>query len=264
MQRISRVVVAGVVAALVALGANAPSAAAARKNNHGQNRPTTTTTSTTSTTSTTTPTPAPTPCRNGYVSLSFDDGPTSLTPTLLDTLARHNLRGAFFDVGERAELYPGYVVMQRNAGHQIGNHSYNHPDLTKVSAAELAAQLDVTQQILTPLAGYAPTFMRPPYGAINDNVAAAAAARNLTPVIWTIDTVDWSGVSAQAIATEALKVQPGGFVLMHDGYASTIAAIPAIAQGLADRGLCAGRMVASTTPTNAWYGLDFNATVVAW
>ncbi|MEY2468930.1 MAG: hypothetical protein QOF21_1628 [Actinomycetota bacterium] len=203
-------------------------------------------------------------CRNGYVSISYDDGPTASTPTLLRALRRADLMATFFDVGERATVYPAYVVQERQDGHVIANHSYDHPDLTTLTAADDDSQLRRTQQILTPLAGKTPTLFRPPYGAINDTVRQVASGLNLTPVIWTVDTEDWAGPSTSSIVARALTVKPGGFVLMHDGYPNTIAAVPGIASGLAKRGLCAGRIVPSATPTQAWEGLDFPASVVQW
>jgi len=203
-------------------------------------------------------------CRNGYVSLSYDDGPTASTPALLRALRQADLRATFFNVGEHAEKFPAHVVQTRQAGHAIANHSYDHPDLTSLTADEVDSQLRRTQQILAPLAGRTPTLFRPPYGAINDTVRLVASRLNVTPVIWTVDTQDWAGPSTASIVASALTVRPGGFVLMHDGYPNTTAAVPGIALGLAKRGLCAGRIVASATPTVAWEGLDFPAAVVRW
>ena len=203
-------------------------------------------------------------CRNGYVSLSYDDGPTASTPALLRALRKADLEVTFFNLGRQAEQFPGSVIEERRDGHAIGNHSYDHPDLTMATGEEIATQLQRTQQILTPLAGRKPTLFRPPYGAINDTVRAAADAAGLTPVIWTVDTVDWSSPSTASIVASALTVKSGGFVLMHDGYPNTIAAVPAIAAGLAKRGLCAGRIVPSATPTVAWEGLSFPASVTRW
>jgi peptidoglycan/xylan/chitin deacetylase (PgdA/CDA1 family) len=202
-------------------------------------------------------------CRNGYVSLSYDDGPTTSTPALLRALERAELRVTFFDVGERAEAFPSYVTSQHRAGHAVANHSYDHADLTTLPDSGYE-QFARTQAILTPLAGSAPTFYRPPYGATSPEVRAAAARLSLTEVSWTVDTNDWASPSTNAIVSAALSVRAGGFVLMHDGYPNTLAAVPKIAAGLASRGLCAGRIVPSSTPTNAWEGLDFPAAVAAW
>ena len=203
-------------------------------------------------------------CRNGYVSISFDDGPTPSTPTLLRALRRANMQATFFDLGRQAEQYPDYVVQERRDGHTIANHSYDHPDLTTLTHDEVTAQLSKTQQILTPLAGRRPAFFRPPYGAINDTVWQVADELKVTPIIWTVDPQDWASPSTESIVATVLTVQPGGFVLMHDGYPNTIAAIPAIAAGLAKRGLCDGRIVTSSNPVHVWDGLDFFASVTNW
>lgn len=203
-------------------------------------------------------------CRNGYVSLSFDDGPTDLTPALLAALSRERLRVTFFDVGERAEALPSLVQSQAAAGHSVANHSFSHPDLTLLGEQGAYDELARTQLTLAPLAGSTPDFYRPPYGAISSDVRAAAARLGLTEVIWTVDTNDWDGRSAASIVSTALSVKPGGFILMHDGYENTLAALPRIATGLARRGLCAGKIVRSDTPTIAWEGLDFPASVAAW
>lgn len=208
---------------------------------------------------------APVPCRNGYVSLSFDDSPTVLTPALLAALRSAKLSGTFFDVGTRAEKFGSYVSAQRAAGHWVGNHSYSHPDLVPLGEPATLGQLSDDQAVLTPLAGVVPTLFRPPYGSTSSQVRLDAAGLGMTEVIWTVDTNDWvAGATASAISKSALAVKAGGFVLMHDGYQATIKAIPQIATGLASRGLCPGKIIYSAAPTASWAGgPSFNATVAA-
>ena len=209
--------------------------------------------------------PKPAPCSKGYVSLSFDDGPTAKTATLLIALKKAGLRATFFDVGQRATALPSQYATKQVDGHVVANHSYDHSDLVAIGLPAATQQLIRTQSILTPLAGSAPTLYRPPYGSTNSELKDAAAALGLTEIIWTVDTEDWSGVSTSSIVSSVLKVKPGGFVLMHDGYQNTINAIPRIATGLADRGLCAGKIIYSATPTVSWDGgPQFNATVAPW
>lgn len=207
----------------------------------------------------------PAPCSNGYVSLSFDDSPTALTPSLLSALKSAKLLATFFDVGTRAQQFPKYVSAQAAAGDWVGNHSYSHPDLVALGEPGAAKELSDAQAVLTPLAGAAPTLFRPPYGSTSAQVALDAASQHMTEVIWTVDTDDWAATATAAgIAKSVLSVQPGGFVLMHDGYSATVKAIPQIAAGLASRGLCAGKIVYSATPTVSWSGGPaFNATVAA-
>ena len=222
-------------------------------------RPTTTTTSSTATT-----TVLPAPCSAGYVGLTYDDGPTATTSTLLAALAKAHVRATFFDLGKQAEAFPSAVQAEVAGGHAVGNHTYDHQDLTSLDQAGVLAEIDRTQAILAPLTGYVPDLFRPPYGASNAAVWDDIDSRALTTVIWTTDTNDWAGPTTASIVADALTVPPGGAVLMHDGYPNTIAAVPLIAAGLAQRGLCAGRIVGSEFPVRVWDGLDYWATAVPW
>lgn len=204
-------------------------------------------------------TTTPAACSKGYVNLSYDDSPTQYTPIILSTLKSNGLKATFFDVGDRMAEYPTYAKSQSNAGMQVENHTQSHADLT--GSATPIHDLVTTQYLLIQQTGLVPTFYRPPYGATNPEVSARASELGLTEVIWTVDTVDWSSPSTASIVAAAGTVQPGGFILMHDGYANTISAIPQIASMLKSRGLCAGKIVTSSVPTQAWEGLSFPATV---
>lgn len=204
-------------------------------------------------------TTVPAACSKGYVNLSYDDSPTQYTPVLLSTLKSSGLKATFFDVGDRMAEYPTYAKSQYSAGMQVENHTQSHNDLT--GAVSPIHDLVTTEYLIIQQTGQIPTFYRPPYGSTNPEVRADVEQLGLTEVIWTVDTVDWSSPSTASIVASAATVQPGGFILMHDGYANTISAIPQIATMLKNRGLCAGKIVTSTTPTVAWEGLSFNATV---
>lgn len=201
----------------------------------------------------------PVACSAGYVNVSYDDSPTQYTPVLLSTLKSNGLKATFFDVNDRMLQYPTYSKDQLSDGHQVENHTPSHADLTKTPSP--TNDLVRTQYLLIQQTGLVPAFYRPPYGATNPTVRAKASELGLTEVIWTVDTVDWSSPSTASIVAAASTVQPGGFILMHDGYSNTISAIPGIASMLKSRGLCAGKIVTSSTPTQAWEGLSFNATV---
>lgn len=201
----------------------------------------------------------PAACSAGYVNISFDDSPTQYTQVLLSTLKNNGMKATFFVVGDRATQYPAYVKSMVSAGHQVENHTQAHADLT--GAPSPTHDLVTTQYLLIQQTGLVPTFYRPPYGATNPEVSARAKELGLTEVIWTVDTNDWASPSTASIVASASTVKPGGFVLMHDGYPNTINAIPGIASMLKSRGLCAGKIVTSSAPTQAWEGLSFNATV---
>lgn len=201
----------------------------------------------------------PPACSAGYVNISFDDGPTQYTPVLLSKLQQAGIKVTFFDVGDRLLQYPTYAKSELNGGHQIANHTQSHGDLTQ--SVSPISDLVRSQYILIQQTGTVPTFYRPPYGATAPGVRTDVSQLGLTEIIWTVDTVDWSGVPTAAIVASVKLAKAGDFVLMHDGYTNTINAIPQIATDLKARGLCAGKIVTSTTPTQAWENLSFDANV---
>lgn len=102
------------------------------------------------------------------VALTFDDGPDRvLTPQLLSILRDANVRATFYLVGVRVSRWPEIVREMQNDGHEIGNHSWNHPNLTKLSPKNIEMQIEQTDRILIEITGAAPRTIRPPYGAIH-------------------------------------------------------------------------------------------------
>jgi endo-1,4-beta-xylanase len=203
---------------------------------------------------------------DGYVALSFDDGPTPLTPVLLDVLEDHGARATLFNIGANVRDHPELVEAELAAGHAVENHTQTHPDLATVGPEQVAAEITEATAALE-AAGADPEWFRPPFGNTDERVKAAVAAAGLREVIWTTDTFDWkAGTTTQDIVDRALAVEAGGIVLMHDGRQLTIDALPAILDGLAERGLCTGRIVPSTTeqsPAN-WADNVYRATAGPW
>ncbi|SDM75756.1 Polysaccharide deacetylase [Streptomyces sp. cf386] len=202
--------------------------------------------------------PAQAAACNGYVGLTFDDGPSSNTPALLNALTQNGLRATMFNQGQYAATYPAQVRAQVNAGMWVGNHSYTHPHLTQQSQATIDSEISRTQQAIAAAGGGTPKLFRPPYGETNSTVKAVATKYGLTEIIWNVDSQDWNGASTDAIVAAAGRLTSGQVFLMHDWSANSRAAIPRIAQGLASRSLCAGmispqtgRAVAPTTPSAA-------------
>ncbi|MEU1053452.1 polysaccharide deacetylase family protein [Streptomyces sp. NPDC005876] len=183
---------------------------------------------------------------NGYVGLTFDDGPSSTTSTLLNALKQNGLRATMFNQGQYAAANPGLVKAQVDAGMWVANHSYTHPHLTQLGQAQIDSEISRTQQAIANAGGGTPKLFRPPYGETNSTVRAVEAKYGLTEVIWDVDSQDWNNASTDAIVQAAGRLTNGQVILMHDWPANTIAAIPRIAQGLASRGLCAG-MISPTT-----------------
>jgi endo-1,4-beta-xylanase len=186
-------------------------------------------------------------CRSGYVGLTFDDGPISGTTTqLLDALRTAGARATFFNVGNKVQPNAALTRSQIDAGMWVGNHSWSHPHLTQMSSAQITSELTQTQQALQQATGQTPKLFRPPYGETNATVRSIEAQLGLTEVLWTVDSQDWNGASTAQIVQAASNLQPGGVILMHDGYQTTINAIPQIVANLTSRGLCAG-MISTTT-----------------
>lgn len=208
------------------------------------------------------PPAAPAACSAGYISLSYDDGPTALTPKLLTALKNNGLKATFFVVGDHISEFPQAVKNEYAAGHQIANHSQSHGNLTE--ATSVIHDLVTTQYSLIQQTGQIPAFYRPPYGATTPEIRGKAKELDLTEVIWTVDTLDWDTANTttpEIVATVKTAIA-GDFVLGHDGYQSSIDAIPQIAKDLKARGLCTGKIVTAPAGyTNAWQGLDFDAAV---
>jgi hypothetical protein len=130
---------------------------------------------------------------------------------------------------------------------EIQNHSYTHPHLINLSYQQIYDELNRTNQAIQSAGAPKPTIFRPPYGETNANVNQAAQNLGLRVVTWNVDSQDWNGASAAAIANAANQLQNGQVILMHDAnYNNTNAAIPQIAANLRAKGLCPGRIDAST------------------
>ncbi|MEV7630455.1 polysaccharide deacetylase family protein [Actinoplanes sp. NPDC089786] len=186
-------------------------------------------------------------CQNGYVGLTFDDGPNpGNTNTLLTTLRNNNVRATLFNTGQNAAANPGLVAAEAGAGMWIANHSYTHPHMLTLSQAQMSSELSRTQSAIQNAGGGTPRLFRPPYGETNATLQSAASALGLRTVTWDVDSQDWNGASTAQIVQAASRLTNGQLILMHDQYATTIAAIPQIVSGLNSRGLCAGMISPST------------------
>jgi peptidoglycan/xylan/chitin deacetylase (PgdA/CDA1 family) len=184
-------------------------------------------------------------CGNGYVGLTYDDGPNaSSTTALLNALRNAGARATFFNLGGNEQNRPDLVRAANSAGMWIGNHTWSHPHLTQLSRQAVLSEITRTQQVTQQIIGQAPTLFRPPYGETNSQIQSDAAAQGLAQVLWSVDSRDWAGASTDQIVQAAGNLQSGGIILMHDGgYQTTIAAVPRIVSGLAARGLCPGKIV---------------------
>ena len=154
------------------------------------------------------------------VALTFDDGPGERTGELLAQLEKYNAHATFFMQGKNIPGKEDFVKKMKETGCELGNHSYDHPQLTKLSADKIANQIGTTNDLIQQVAGSTATVMRPPYGAINDTVRSSVG---LPMILWSIDTLDWKTRNAQSsIDTVMNDVQDGDVILMHDIHTESI------------------------------------------
>ncbi|MFD0411986.1 polysaccharide deacetylase family protein [Kitasatospora sp. NPDC127116] len=175
------------------------------------------------------------------VYLTFDDGPSpAYTSKVLATLGRYGVRATFFEIGQNVSAHPAVTAQVARQGHSVQNHSWSHPDLSRLSAAALNAQVADTDKVIRAQTGRTPSCLRPPYGAVNGTVRSKAAALGKQIVLWSVDPADWSRPGAAAIRSRVLNnVRPGSVILLHDGggdRSQTVAALPGIISTLKARG----------------------------
>ncbi len=169
------------------------------------------------------------------VALTFDDGPyIRATIPILDTLKEHNSVATFFVLGNRVPRHKEIVKRIVHEGNEIGNHSYNHKQLTTLSSKELKEQIDKTQETIIEVVGSAPKIMRPTYGSYNNRLKSQV---KMPMILWSIDTEDWKYRDAEKISKHILEnVKDGDIILMHDMYISTAEAVEIIVPALINRG----------------------------
>lgn len=194
------------------------------------------------------------------VALTFDDGPHgSLTPRVLDILRANNVKGTFFMQGCNVASHPQVVRRMASEGHEVGNHTWNHAYLSKISRDKAEDQLQRTNDAIRNACGIVPVVMRPPGGFTNAGVASWARQRfGFTTIMWDVDTNDWRKPGTAVVAARGINnARPGSIILVHDIHASTVAAIDSMVKGLKSRGyelvtvselMRRGRAAANTAP----------------
>lgn len=175
------------------------------------------------------------------VALTFDDGPNPYyTAQILSVLKQYDVKATFFDVGYLVQNYPAIVRAEYDQGHIVADHSWSHPDLTRMSIDGVHSQLSAAAQAIHSAIGVYPTFFRPPYGNYNAAVIQQAMSLNLNVVMWNDDPRDWSQPGTGMIIDRALgEARNGSIILLHDGGGNrwqTVAALPTIITTLRARG----------------------------
>ena len=169
------------------------------------------------------------------VALTFDDGPNSkYTPVLLEGLKERGVHATFFLMGKNIEGKEDLVKQIQADGHLIGNHTYDHVELDKISKENAKEEINTTNQEIYEITGIYPEWIRPPYGAWRKNLDFYVT---MFPVLWDIDTLDWKSKNVESVLQIVKsQVEDGSIILMHDAYQSSVDAALQIVDILQEEG----------------------------
>lgn len=169
------------------------------------------------------------------IALTFDDGPyPKVTGHILDVLEKNGVCATFFVLGSRIEGHEDMLTRMDELGCEIGNHSFSHADLTRLSKADCQRELSDTDAEIRRVTGHEASVVRPPYGYYNKTVMSAAE-RPL--ILWTVDTNDWRGKAPGEIADYVIQqAKEGSVILMHDQQTQTADAMEMIIPTLIEEG----------------------------
>lgn len=169
-----------------------------------------------------------------YVALTFDDGPSAeVTPRILKILEQYDAKATFFMLGSQIDYHPEIAKLVADAGHEIGNHTEQHQDLTKLHPDGIRKEINSTSDKIANATGIRPYLVRPPYGAYNENVKNVVAKNGDSIILWSVDSLDWQSRNATAINHEIQQqLKSGAIVLMHDIHPTTADALPELMKRL--------------------------------
>ena len=197
------------------------------------------------------PAPAPT-TGNKVIALTFDDGPGPHTAHLLDILDQYGAKATFFLIGSKVSSQANVVHNIQARGHQLGNHSWSHPDLPKLPVDQIAGEIDRTNDAIKQATGVTPAILRPPYGAVNGAVLEQLRLRGMSSILWSVDTRDWADRNSDIVCSRAVAgARPGAIILMHDIHQTSVGAVPCILSALKQQGysfVTVQGLLGNTTP----------------
>ena len=172
------------------------------------------------------------------VAISFDAAwGADKTKQIMQVLEEYNAGATFFLVGFWVDKYPEMVKAIDEAGFEIGTHSNTHPDMAKISQENIAKELDISSEKIKAITGKEVSLFRPPYGSYNNDLINACSQRNLIPIQWDVDSLDWKGLSAVDITTRVVdKVQNGSIILMHNNADNVVDAVKMVLERLTNEG----------------------------
>lgn len=168
------------------------------------------------------------------VAISFDAAwGNEDTQNLIDILEQYGVKTTFFVVGDWVERYPESVQALSDAGHEVMSHSSHHAHFSQLSSEEIKNDLAACNEKISAITGVSPTLFRCPYGEYDDHVIQAVQDSGMTAIQWSVDSLDWKGISAGEIQDRVLKnIKPGSIVLFHNAAEHTPEALPGILESL--------------------------------
>jgi peptidoglycan/xylan/chitin deacetylase (PgdA/CDA1 family) len=172
------------------------------------------------------------------IALTFDDGPHgTLTTQLLAELKKLDVKATFFVVGKMVDRYPDLVRQEMAQGHEVGNHTYNHLNLDKLTTPQVDLEYKNCSDAIQRATGFRPRFCRPPGGRFDTEVLRAATDEGMWTVLWTDDPGDFARPDPKVLV-ERLdnQLKDGGILLLHDGIPQTMQVLPEVVQELRKRG----------------------------
>ncbi len=174
------------------------------------------------------------------VALSFDAAwGNEDTQTILDTLKKYNLHVTFFMTGGWVKKYPDDVKAIYAAGHDLGNHSENHKQMSQLSNGEISDELNSVTEKVNELTGFTMCLFRPPYGDYDNHVVTQAKSCGYYSIQWSVDSLDWKDYGVDSIIDTVLNhknLKNGAIILMHNGAKYTAKALPKVIEGLQEKG----------------------------
>ncbi len=174
-----------------------------------------------------------------YIAMTFDDGPHATnTPKLLEMAAKRHIKLTFFVLGECVEQNPTVLQREVAEGHEIGNHSWSHPNLAKLSDEAVHSQLQRTEDIIVKTAGLKPKLMRPPYGELTKRQRIWVNHDfGYKVILWDVDPLDWKRPGPSVVARRIIAgTRAGSIILSHDIHPPTIEAMPQVFDALLAQG----------------------------
>lgn len=168
------------------------------------------------------------------LALTFDDGPSEYTITLSKGLKERGVQATFFLLGENMEGNEEAVKQLAQDNHLLGNHSYHHVQLNKLSQNKACQEIVKTNNLIYEYTGIYPMYVRPPYGEWDKGLDCGV---DMIPVFWSVDSLDWKLKNTEQIVKKVLtQVEDGDIILMHDGYSTSVEAAFQIVEHLKKEG----------------------------